>query len=225
MDNQSPFNALPPVVVALVLIIVVVELIFTAGAQGLIGGPGAIGWRLEAVRSYAFAPSVSELVFVRGDYSFEVLKRFVTFSFVHASFLDAMFGMVLTLALGKFVGDAFGNFATGFLFFFTAAFGALVYGLFLSGFVPLIGAYPAAYGLIGAYTYLIWLRLGESGENQLAAFRLIGFLLGLQLFYGIAFGSTPQWIAELAGFFSGFAVAPLLAPGGWQAFVARMRRR
>lgn len=224
-ENQSPFNALPPVIIALCAIMAGVELIFSAGANGLAGGPTAIGWRLEAVREYAFAPTVIEAMTVRGDYQFDVIKRFVTYPFVHASFMDALFGVVLTLALGKFVGDAFGSIATFILFLATTIVSALVFGLVLSGPVPLVGAYPPAYGLIGAYTYLIWLRLGQSGENQLAAFRLIGFLMGLQLAFGLLFGSSSTWIAELAGFVGGFALAPLLAPGGWQAFLARTRNR
>ncbi len=45
--EESPFNALPPIVVALALVIFGVELIFQAGARGFIGGPQAVGWRLD----------------------------------------------------------------------------------------------------------------------------------------------------------------------------------
>ena len=224
-ENQSPFNALPTVIVAICLVMAGLELAFFAGAQGLLGGPQGILWRANTVSQYGFSPVVLESMTLRGDYSFDVIRRFVTYPFVHWTFQEAMFGTVMTLALGKFVGDAFGNIATLILWIVTAIVGALAFGLILSGPVPLAGAFPPAYGLIGGYTYLMWLRLGEAGERQLAAFRLIGFLMALQLVVGLFLGGAPTWIAESAAFIAGLALAPLLAPGGWQAFVARMRQR
>ena len=53
-QNQSPFNALPPVVVALVIVILGIEIVFSLGARGLIGGPEAVGWRLSAQLEYGF---------------------------------------------------------------------------------------------------------------------------------------------------------------------------
>jgi hypothetical protein len=72
---------------------------------------------------------------------------------------------------------------------------------------------------------LIWLRLGASGQSQLKAFRLIGFLLGLQLVFGLLFGTSPVWIAEISGFVFGFAVSTIAAPGGWTALVTKLRER
>lgn len=230
MDNQGPINALPPVIVAICMAMAAIELAFGAGANGLAGGPTAIGWRLEAIQGYAWTPAVWDAIWVRGDYGWDMLRRLVTYPFVYGSFTNAAFGIALILALGKFVGDAFGNVVTLLLLVLTTVFGAVVFGLVLSG--PrevLFGAFPPAYGLIGAYTYLIWLHLGRSGENQLAAFRLIGFLMALQLVFGLIgsfTGGVPKtWIAEVAAFVCGFALAPLMARGGWAAFVARMRAR
>ena len=44
-DDQSPVNPLPPVVVALFLVIAGVEVAFSLGARGIVGGPEAVGWR------------------------------------------------------------------------------------------------------------------------------------------------------------------------------------
>lgn len=224
-DNQSPFNALPPVIVIICLIMAGLELAFFAGSQGLLGGAQGITWRTNTASQYGFSPVVLDYMMIRGDFGFDVIRRFVTYPFVHWSFQDALFGTAMTLALGKFVGDAFGNIATLILWIVTAVAGALAFGLILSGPVPLVGAFPPAYGLIGAYTYLIWLRLGQAGEKQLAAFRLIGFLMALQLVFGLLFGPSPTWIAEIAGFVVGFGIAPLLAPGGFQALLVRLRQR
>ena len=43
--HEPAVNPLPPVVVALFIAIVVPEAIFSLGASGLVGGPGAVGWR------------------------------------------------------------------------------------------------------------------------------------------------------------------------------------
>ena len=59
--EESPFNPLPPIVVALALMIFGVELTFYLGNSGRISGPQAVGWRLDAMREYAFSGAGSEL--------------------------------------------------------------------------------------------------------------------------------------------------------------------
>ncbi len=221
----SPFNAIPPVILILVLIVVGVELTLSAGGAGLVGGAQGVGWRLQALNGYAFSPAVLDYVWTRGDTSVELVKRFVTYPFVHAGFTDALFGAALLLALGKFVGDVFSAAATLAVFVVGTLAGALVFGVVVSGTQPLFGVWPAVYGLIGAFTYILWLRLGQAGEKQIKAFQLIGFLLALQLGFGLLFGSSPLWIAELAGFAAGFGASTVLAPGGWSALLVRLRQR
>ena len=224
-DDRHVINALPPVVSALCLLAVAVELTLSAGQAGLVGGPTAIGWRLAAIQDYAISPAVVDYVLGQGAVEPDLLKRFVTYPFVHASFTQALFGAALLLALGKFVGEVFHPAATGAVFFGSGIFGAVVYGLVAQGPVPLIGLFPPDYGLIGAFTYILWGRMGAAGQNQLAAFRLIGFLLGLQLLFGVVFGGGLEWVAELAAFVFGFAVSTVLAPGGWSALLDRLRQR
>jgi membrane associated rhomboid family serine protease len=67
--------------------------------------------------------------------------------------------------------------------------------------------------------------LGATGQNQAKAFQLIGFLLVLQLVFGLLFGSDLSWIAELTGFAYGFVVSIVVAPGGWAALLAKLRER
>ncbi len=225
MNQESPVNPIPPVIMALCLIAVAVELYATAMSTSVFGGQRGGAWRLSVVENYAFSPAVLDAVLSRGDYDFAILRRFVTYPFVHASFTQALFGSALLLALGKFVGDIFNPLATLAVFVTTSVSGAIVFGLVAGGTAPLLGLFPPVYGLIGAFTYVIWLRLGQTGQNQLAAFRLIGFLLALQLVFGLIFGSNLTWVAELSAFLVGFAISTVLAPGGWAALVHRMRQR
>ncbi len=226
-DNTpiSPINPLPPVVVALVIVIAGVELIFAMGERGFIGGPGAVGWRLSAIQTYAFSGQVLDWMIVNNVYPPEHLMRFVTYSFVHLSFTHMLFVAVLTLALGKMVGEVFGALSLLAVWFGAAIVGALVYGLVLQDPRPLVGGYPAVYGLIGAYTFLLWVRLAGTGGNQYQAFSLIALLMGIQLLFGLLFGGGKDWVADLAGFATGFGLSFLVSPGGWRAFVERMRQR
>lgn len=222
---ETPFNAVPLVPLMLVLAIVGIELTLTAAANGWIGGARGVGWRNNAFQDYAFFPAIMTEIFERGRGSFDLWKRFITYSVVHVSFTHTLWAAVLLLALGKFVGEVFRPLSVVILFVVSSVFGAAVYGMISWQNTPLVGAYPAVYGLIGAYTYLMWLTLGRLGENQLKAFQLIGILLGILVVYSMIFGTSPTWIAEVAGFVIGLVIAPVLAPGGWSAFLARMRDR
>ena len=225
MSNEPILNDLPPVAIGLAAGIVLVEALFAAGGVTAIGGATGIGWRVEAIQDYAFSPVVLERIIERGDASFGLLRRFVTYAAIQQSWLGALFAAAMVLALGNAVGRVLGSVQMILLVVISTMGSALVFGLVLDGPVPLIGAFPAVYGLIGAFTYSLWLRLGEMGKNQLAAFRLIGVLLAIQFLFGLLLGASSTWIAELAGFAIGFAVSPLLVPGGFAALLAKARNR
>lgn len=222
---ELPVNPIPPVIVLLFLAIAGVEGALSLADAGVLGGPTGVGWRVTAIGDWGFAPAVWEQVTARGDRSADMLARFVTYAFVHGSFTQALFGAAMVLALGKFVGEAFHWAATLAVFVAATVIGAAVYGAVMDENVWLIGCYPAVYGLIGAFTYILWLRLGQSGQNQLRAFRLIGMLLVLQVLFAALFGGQPSWIADLAGFVTGLGLSPLLAPGGFAGFLTRVRSR
>mgnify|MGYP005996523785 CR=1 FL=1 len=222
--NENPVNPLPPVVVALFAVILITEAALSLGAQGLVGGPQAIGWRIAAMERFAFFSPVLGWMLETGQWPLDQLMRFVTYPFVHGTFTHALFAGVMLLAMGKMVGEVLGNLAVLIVFVSASIVGALAYGLLASTQVPLIGAFPPVYGLIGTFTYLLWLRLRDLGAQQLRAFTLIGILLGLQLVFGLLFGGGKDWVADLAGFATGFALATVLVPGGLAALRARLRR-
>ena len=219
----SPVNPLPAAVVALVVIIAGIELIFTLGARGIIGGPSAIGWRLDAMQSYAFSGEILAWMQDTGRWPSEHLIRFLSYVFVHASFTHMIFVVVFVLALGKMVAEVMGDLAMVVIFLASGIGGALGYGLLVSSPSPLIGGYPAVYGLIGGFTFILWRSLGAVGANQSRAFTLIAFLMGIQLVFGLLFGSQLDWVADLSGFATGFGLSFFLAPGGWSSFRNRIR--
>ena len=70
----------------------------------------------------------------------------------------------------------------------------------------------------------MWQRLAETGQQQLRAFSLIAVLLGIQLLFGVFFGPTTQWVADLSGFAFGFVASVLLVPGGLARVIYLLRR-
>ncbi|OLS50650.1 rhomboid family intramembrane serine protease [Rhodovulum sulfidophilum] len=223
--NAPPINPLPAVVWLLVLPVIAMEVVLSLGARGLVGGPGAVGWRLQAIRDYGFSGQVFDWMLQSGQFPVDQMIRFVTYPFVHASLTHAVFVVVFILALGKMVGEVFRAWAVLLVFFGAAIVGALAYGVLLDTPTPLIGGYPAVYGLIGAFTFLMWVRLAGTGPTQYRAFTLIGVLLGIQLLFGLLFGGGFDWVADLAGFCTGFVLSFVVSPGGWARVRAKIRQR
>lgn len=225
--RTAPINKLPPVVWVLVIPIALIELVLSiAGGLGI---SATAGWRVEALGATAFSGANWDRMFELGAYSLRELARLVSYAFVQWGAVQALFVCVFTLALGKFVGEVYKAWAVLVVFFGAALFGALAYGLFTNAKTPLVGGYPATYGLIGAFTFILWTRLGAQGLNRSHAFILIGVLLVYQIVFGalgvLLSGSIDYyWVAELAGFGAGFLLSFLVSPGGWQRVLAKLRQ-
>ena len=213
--NASPFLDVPRTVVALAAVIGGVEGMFSLAQAGYLGGDGGICWRINAISDFCFSGEILDWMITTGQFPLEHLRRFVTYPFLHLSFTHVLFSVVFILAIGKAISGAFGGWRLLAVFFGASIFGAFVYGYLFEFLTPLIGSYPGIYGLIGAFTFLLWVRARVLGEAPMKAFSLIGFLLGIQLLFAALFGSTGDWVADLAGFVAGFGMSFFLIPGGW----------
>lgn len=222
---QPAVNPLPAAVVALAVVIFGVECLFWLAGQGFIQGSAGIGMRIGAIENYAFYGAVLDWMLETGRYEPELLVRFVTYPFLSFGFTQAVFVCVFILAIGKMVGEAFGNIAVLVVFFGASIGGALAYGLLLNNDFPLVGGFPGVYGLIGGYTFLMWVRSRAMGQNPTRAFSLIAMLLGIQLVFGVLFGTGMDWVADLTGFLCGFGLSFLLVPGGWTRLREFLRSR
>lgn len=223
--NAPPLNPLPPVVWVLALPLIAMEVVLSLGAAGIAGGADAVGWRIDAMQRFAFSPDLFRAMWAEGTWPLHGVLRFVAYPLVHWNLTHALFVVVFLLALGKFVGEVFRWWALLAVVIVPCVVGAAVYGAMPFVKAPLVGGYPAVYGLIGAFTFILWARLGQTGANRARAFVLIAFLLGVELLFGLLFGGGPAWIANLAGFATGFALSFVVSPGGWRAVLARMRAR
>ncbi len=222
----APINPLPWIVWALALPVIAVEIVVQLGESGLAGGATGIGWRSEAVQRFAFAPGYVRAAWEQGLWLPPESWRFASYILVHYSFTGTLFALVILLALGKMVGEIFRWWAVAVVYLGATVAGALVYTLALPGNeLALIGAYPGDYGLIGAFTFLLWVRLAGTGSKQYRAFTMIGFLMLAQLLFAVVVGGNPYWVAELGGFAAGFLLSFVVSPGGWGRVMARLRRR
>lgn len=219
--NAPPLNPLPWVVWALALPMIAMEVVLAAGKAGLAGGPQGVGWRIDAISRWSVVPDLWHEMLRLGEFSAQNMLRFISYAFVHGSLTHAVFAIVILLALGKFVGEVLRWWAVAAIFVAAAVLGGLVYASIGQARVPLFGAYPGDYGLIGAFTYLMWLRLAGTGARQYRAFSMIGLLLVAQLLFGLLFGAGLDWVADLSGFAVGFVLTIVLVPGG----IARLRQR
>lgn len=225
MSDQHAVNPLPPAVLGLSAVIFGLELLFWLADRGIIGGAGGEMIRINAIEQYGFFGSAVDWMLQNRRFPPELLVRFLTYPFLHFSMLNAVMGCVFILALGKMVAEAFGNLAMLAIFFAASIGGALVYGLVLDSQFPLVGSFPGVYGLIGGFTFLMWVRKRALGQNQITAFNLIGLLLGVQLLFGLIFGGPGDWVADVSGFLVGFGMCFLLVPGGWARLRDALRRR
>ena len=123
--GESPVNPIPPLILALFVLILGVELAFQLGARGLAGGPQAIGWRQSALTDFGFQGQYPTFMVETGQIRADYLLRFVSYPFVHGSFTQAIFAGIMLLALGKFVGEIMAPVAVFVLFVVSTIGGAL----------------------------------------------------------------------------------------------------
>lgn len=224
-NNVSPFNALPPVVIALAVVIFGLELMFQAATAGMLGGQGGIGWRLAAIQDYSVLNAVWDWMIDTGQFPTEHLVRFIAYPLIHGSFIHAAFVVVFILALGKMVAEVYSVVAFLAVFWVSAIMGALGFVVLMDSDYPLIGGYPGVYGLIGAFTFLMWMRAEAQGSGQMRAFALIGALLAIQLLFGLLNGEFGNVVADFSGFVTGLILSFIVSPGGWGRLLARVRQR
>ncbi len=143
-----------------------VELAIQLQSAGLLGAGAAMGWREAMFRHVMLLPEMLRLQWETGGHPTDELYRLVSYALVHASFSDTLFATVLFLALGKAVGEILHWWAMLVVVLCALVAGGLAYGLLIPGMkAPLVGAYPAVYGLIGAFTSLIFSNLAR-GSGQ-----------------------------------------------------------
>jgi membrane associated rhomboid family serine protease len=223
--NQSPFNELPAIVVALAVVIGGIEVMFQLATAGLLGGQSGAGWRINALTQWGLNGEALDWMLARRQFPLDLLAQFLTYPLLHQGFIHALMACVFVLALGNVTAPVLPGWRQVALFFVPSLVAGVVFAILFDGL--LFGGFTGAFGLIGAYTYLS--RRGLTRIPPESAFLLIGFLLAIQPIFGLASGTLtgwiPDWTAEAVGAATGYALARLLFPGSLQELRDRMRHR
>ena len=210
--NSPLINPLPPVILIITLLLVVVEIIFQIVEVGLLSSFSNEITRNNVIVNYAFFGSLQDWMISNLNFKWSFLCRYFTFPFIHFNFLQTVIAIVMFLALGKMVCEVYNGFLFLILIISSSFCGAFFYGLILDDQFPLVGAFPAIYGLIGAYTYLLWVSMKFLGARSANAFILVAVLLGIQIIFKVVFNGSNDWVADLFGFLTGFLFASLIQP-------------
>lgn len=220
--DAAPFNRLPPLVVALAVVLAGVEAMFFLGERGMIATDAT---RQFAIRDFGWNDAIFHWMIDNSRFPLSEMRRLITYPFLHSDAMHAVLVVVFVLALGKQVAEVFGQLSFAIIFAASSVAGALGMALITNSSAWLIGGYPGAYGLIGAFTHLLYYG-GVSGRwAGRQAFSLIAILASLGLLFSLLNGEFGRLTAELSGFACGFTLSFVLRPGGLRDLLERMRRR
>lgn len=150
---------------------------------------------------------------------------YITYSFLHGSWLHLGSNMLFLWVFGDNVEDAMGHFKFLFFYLACAAAGALVHGLVMpASEAPLIGASGAVSGVVAAYLMLhpkvrVWVLVFMRFPLPLPAFIPLLFWVGQQfVMLVIDAGSNVSWGAHVGGILAGALLVVFLRRPGVPLF-------
>lgn len=175
------------------------------------GRPGAAEHvRAEALRDWGFVATRFR-GWLAGGSGHGVGRAFVTYAFLHAGPLHLAAAGGLYLASATFLARHIGGLRLVALFLVAAVGGALAFGLTAETRAPMVGAVPAAFGMLGAvkaWEFRHIKRAGASWGRYGVSLACLAGLLVLAHLYGRAIMPNA---ANLGGLAAGVLVAPILA--------------
>lgn len=226
MSRPAPppiLNPLPGVVWLLLGAVAGVEAVLLAAAQGWIGGPGGIAWRVLAIERLGFAAELQGWMIEARAAPPRVLLRYLAYPWVQPGPGPAALGLVLLAALGKAVAEGQGARVVLAVALAVPPLAAAAFAALAGTGAWLVGVMPVVFGLAGAFAR----GLGQAadGAARRRALGLVGVLLAGRLGVALALEAGPVWAADLVALGLGWALAALLAPGALPALRARLQRR
>jgi membrane associated rhomboid family serine protease len=150
---------------------------------------------------------------------------YITYSFLHGSWLHLGSNMLFLWVFGDNVEDAMGHFKFLFFYLACAAAGALAHGLLMpTSEAPLIGASGAVSGVVAAYLMLhpkvrVWVLVFMRFPLPLPAFIPLLFWVGQQFVMLVIDGdSNVSWGAHVGGILAGAILVLFLRRPGVPLF-------
>ena len=179
----------------------------------------------EAAFSYGLVPSVvNDIRELPPGYAvIPETATYVTYAFLHASFLHLAGNMLFLWVFGDNIEDAVGHWRYLAFYLLAAAGGGLTYSLLnASSDLPLIGASGAVAGIVGAYLLLhprvkLWvLLLGKIPFRLSAVYVLVAWAVFqvVNLFIAVPGEENVAWWAHIGGFISGLLLIVVMRRPG-----------
>ncbi len=226
--NVAPVNPLPKVLILLCVALAAAEPFLMLQKLGFLGGIAGLDGRSALLQDFFLPAGLLQAMLEAGDFSPQYLSRFISYIFVDGSLIGTIFALVFILAFGNFVARAFAPWRFLVIFFASVLTGGLVYNvlaLMIGYGGVLAGGMPGAFGLIGAFTWLMWTGILRHPIGATNPFALILFLVIFRVASAPVFGWDWTTVADWTGFATGFGLCFLLVPGGWQQMLQRLRQR
>lgn len=205
------FNAVPPVVVATAVLIAAIEASLQLGEAGLVGGPAAVGWRLDMIERFGMYASAFQWMWENGTWPLEQVVRLVAYPFFHQGLADALLSAVFVLAIGKGLVERTRTSTFVAVFFGAAIVTGVVISVLMDQRTVIYGAWAPISGLIGALSWVLLLIARATGRPTQQAFGLLAVLGIIQVVFWAMFGGTGL-LEFVVGGAAGFGIAVLLHP-------------
>lgn len=209
-DSQGdvPPGRLAPVVLAIALVCIVVELALVGADRRMFGSPL---WRSLAYQYGAFWPGL--LHDWVPNYAAQPVAMFVSYAFLHSGLGHLAGNMVTLLALGEIAVERVGQRGFVLIYVASALAGGACYGA-LTAAQPMVGASGALFGLAGAWVVWSYFDAAPGRARLWALLRMSLGLTGLNIALWYILDGALAWQTHLGGFVAGAVMALLLARSG-----------
>ncbi len=211
--QQDNFQPMPKSLKYLITVIVLVELIATAGDYGLL--PIEDLRRTIIIFGGLWPQYVTEGW--QGLYFGQMFVMFFSHAFVHGSIFHMAMNTVILLALGKRLSIGVGSKWVLILFFISAGAGGVLFVLLNGSGAPAVGASGAAFGFFGFWKVLEYRMLRRMGASLAPVYQFIGGMVGLNIALWFALDGLLAWEAHLGGFIAGWLLGSVFRAGTGQA--------
>lgn len=206
---EPRFTSGDAVLVALIASCVTVEFALTLADFGVFSYPRL---RSLAYEYGAFWPGL--LRNWAPNFPAQPYSMFITHGFLHGGLLHLAFNMITLRSLGRVVIDRIGPGSFLTLYFASMVGGAAAYAVMSTNGQPMVGASGALFGLAGALTAWQWVAQPNTRSSIRATWKLITFLLGINLLMYLVFSGGVAWQTHIGGMLVGWFVGLLLDRDG-----------
>lgn len=207
-DSHGPISRS---LLVLVAAIAAIEVVLSLADQGLLGDPSLRSRALCAGGFWSALGPDAPFARLCGApagrlFALQPVTMYVTHALLHGSLLHMVMNMTILLALGRFVGDRYGNGAVLPVFALSAIGGGAVFGLLATPDFPMVGASGAVFGFLGVWIAWDWRRHQRAGVSPGSVLRraLVLAALNVVLYFGL--GGMLAWQAHLGGFVTGLLI-------------------